>query len=208
MGNTVEKHKTSSLFDHFNDDDWNEIYKKVTYYAYKYSERSVYGRGLDLTSLVQEAISNILLGTISTPPIDNETGKVNKRDVISILCMRVRKLAFDEMKRSKKIIPLKLDSDDDEDLQETSERILCDSTSHEDISRRIEYEEVFRKMLELASGDEGLTRVIQLWVNDPSMKPREMAQRLEMDVRELYIIKKRLRLILKRVREGYNDVKQ
>jgi hypothetical protein len=60
-------------------------------------------------------------------------------------------------------------------------------------------------MFNLVSHDETLTKILQLWLQEPDLKPRQIAERMGLNVKQIYLILKKLQKRLVNLQGGLQN---
>jgi hypothetical protein len=193
---------SESSVGHISDAEWQEMSIKLRIYAWK-----KYGwlrslTGIDLDDLAQQAIVDTWSGKRRWPPIDAATG-IEKSDVslFCFLCQTIRSLASHNRKGPRPVDFDKIDPPDNGSQFESAfvgnSRFLVRPA---DIERAADYNDLTNRMVELASMDTDLSRIIKLWRACPDLRPRELASELHLTMPELRAAQKRLRRLLNGLR--------
>jgi hypothetical protein len=146
------------------------------------------------------------------PPIDHKTDKV--RDDVSLfsfLCQTVRSIVSHRWGKEKRKLTIEASDPDcnpNPSDSRSGEKLLYETSfTYPQLVRpdRTESDALYRllttEMCALAARDTEVLKVLQLWREDPTLKPREIAENLGLTMPQMRAAQKRLRRLLSELRE-------
>lgn len=187
------------------DAQWQEMSKKLRIHTWKKWGWLSKLTGIDLDDIAQQAIVDTLMGKRRWPPVDAATGIPKSVGLFCFLCQTVRSLISHHGRGGPQTIDFeRLDSPGgggppyENAVAGLYPPFLVRTY---DIERAAEYNNLTEKMLELTSEDSELSRLVRLWRACPDLKPRELAEELNLTMPELRAAQKRLKRRLGRIAE-------
>jgi DNA-directed RNA polymerase specialized sigma24 family protein len=195
------------------DEEWEELWRKLRLHTWRRHGWLCEKFGWDLDAIAHQAILDTLEGIRRWPPTDGETGR--PRDdvsLLSFLCQIVRSIISHRYDKEKGRLSLEssdLDSGPGPSVNQSHERLLQDisfrypqlvrpDTTERDVMYRLLAEE----MCEVVAGDAEVLEIVKVWCADPTLKPSEIAVHLGLSMEQMRAAQKRLRRLLKKLREG------
>jgi len=176
-------------------EDWTAIWKRLRRFAHKYyywlpSRVS----GIDLDDLVQDAITDVIAGDRHQPP---------DVELVTFLCHVIRSKADHILKKKEsRVVSI-------EEVPLTCLRIPVGATYMDDPGdgdRQAAYQRLCDRVRELVRDDELISRMVELWLSKPELKPREMAKELDVPIKEIRNAQKRLSRRASRLHEEWRHV--
>jgi DNA-directed RNA polymerase specialized sigma24 family protein len=159
--------------------DWDDLRMRGLLYAYKYFSYIPYltrGR-MSVEDLVHEALSDMLEGQRRQP---------ENVDSFTFLCGAIRS-EFDNLYRKEKAATFS-----EESLPPDYSPFLP-SVSLEETQSVFDYQQLCDKVRELVSDDAELVSIVEVWFEEPDMKPKDIACRLGLSMDDMHNAQKRLR---------------
>lgn len=158
--------------------------------------------GWDLQDIVQQAIIDTLEGKRRWPPSDSQTGDPRPNlNLFLFLCGVIRSNVFHQLEKERRkphlevteldfgLEPLLEESElSDKALPRMSEALLSNQNSE---SMAL-YHELSERIHSAVADDHDLTKVVDLLLNTPDYRPKEIAQQLGLPLPQVYRILKRL----------------
>jgi len=197
--------------------EWLELYRRLMLYTYKRFGWILNRVGVEPQDLVQQAIKDTFEGRRHWPPIDAETGKTRKDvSLLVFLCNVISSNASHLLEKERKRLtvetPQPSDVDDNLDFGETSSDWLNAFTKESPVKhfeligdtaadRQVIYGELTDKIRNSVAGDAVLLHIIELLLQSPDLKPKEIAEQLGLSMPQMYTALKRLRRRLHGLRE-------
>lgn len=168
--------------------------------------------GWDLDSIAHQAIVDTMSGKRCWPPINHKTGKArNDVSLFSFLCQTVRSIVSHRWRKEKRKLTIEVPDpgcNPDYSDSQAGEKLLQETSfTYPQLVRpdRTESDALYRllttEMCALVVGDTEVLKVLQLWREDPTLKPREIAEKLELTMPQMRAAQKRLRRLLSELRE-------
>ena len=177
------------VLDRYTEEDWDEVWKRLRRFAYK----NFGGRGLDLDGLIQDAIKDVIIGKRHWP---------QGVAFVTLLCQIVRSKASHLSKREE--LFKSIEDVPSLRLQAPMESLFLAQRERED--RQLAYSQLCRKIEEMICEDELLCRMVNMWLEEPELKPREIANRLGVTIETIRNGQKRLSRLATRLREEWHNV--
>src|ERR1700752_2449736 len=196
--------KQSELLSSMTEEEWLDLYNRLRLFTYKRYYWLRDQTNLDLEGIIQEAIIDTIQGKRRWPSVDKDTDEVKIsrfvflcdviRSKVSHLWEREkRQLSLDSFYENTSVLEPKLgDSAKREVLLNESATEYWSLISRQDPYSQLVHKEVVDKMFNLVSHDETLTKILQLWLQEPDLKPRQIAERMGLNVKQIYLILKKL----------------
>lgn len=190
-------------------EEWRDLYRRLRLFTWK---RYGWLRNkflLDPDELAQQAISDTLVGKRRWPPVDSDGRIKSEVSLFVFLCQVIRSNVSHLTAREMRNISAGLiEGDDDyapenlplesfETLLAESARIHPNSAGAEGTDSLTNYVELRDKMRELVATDGELSRIVELLLEDSDLKPTEIAERLGLSLKRIYVAMKRLRRTLR-----------
>jgi DNA-directed RNA polymerase specialized sigma24 family protein len=204
--------KQSELLSSMTEEEWLDLYNRLRLFTYK---RYYWLR--DLEGIIQEAIIDTIQGKRRWPSVDKDTDEV-KISLFVFLCDVIRskvshlwerekrQLSLDSFYENTSVLEPKLgDSAKREVLLNESATEYWSLISRQDPYSQLVHKEVVDKMFNLVSHDETLTKILQLWLQEPDLKPRQIAERMGLNVKQIYLILKKLQKRLVNLQGGLQN---
>ncbi|HXQ32582.1 MAG TPA: hypothetical protein VN843_01040 [Anaerolineales bacterium] len=196
--------KQSELLSSMTEEEWLDLYNRLRLFTYKRYYWLRDQTNLDLEGIIQEAIIDTIQGKRRWPSVDKDTDEV-KISLFVFLCDVIRskvshlwerekrQLSLDSFYENTSVLEPKLgDSAKREVLLNESATEYWSLISRQDPYSQLVHKEVVDKMFNLVSHDETLTKILQLWLQEPDLKPRQIAERMGLNVKQIYLILKKL----------------
>ena len=184
------------------EDELWDLYTRLRYFTYKrywWLEDKIVG-GTDLDALIQDAILDVITGARSSP---------SHVPLFMLLCQTIRSKASHLWEKEKKRLSA-------EGRQTTNSPALLEYLLRtfsgerpyllrpaEPSDQQTIYNQLCNKILELVRGDNLLTRIVELWFVTPDLKPREIAEALDIPESEVRKAQKRLSRKVKTLKEAW-----
>jgi hypothetical protein len=202
--------------DSITQEQWIEMWLKLRLHARKRYFWLSQRLGEDLDEIVHQAILDTMNRERQWPPIDARTGEMRKDvNLFSFLCEVVRSKASHLWKREKQRLSIDTSNpaqDTEEFNQEFVDHLLNESAKKyphlvrlDDTQSNLIYNDVSDKMLDIVAGDPVVYSIVKRWCEEPDLKPKELAARLEILMPKFCAARKRLRRLLKEFREGSSN---
>jgi predicted XRE-type DNA-binding protein len=188
---------------HMTEDEWRDLYKRLRLFSYKhYGWLHTKIEGLDLESLIQDAIEDTLFG-IRQWPVIGEDGEIKNVSLCIFLCQTIRSKVSHIVEHEKNKVHI--DALDDHLVRLTSNISLRDMRANEGSDEMAIYNEIGQQLLERVHEDELLTRIVKLYLDTPDLRPREVAEQLGLPIKEIQKARRRLHQIIVKLREEQNN---
>ncbi len=165
--------------------------KRFTYKYYWWLPSRV--RGADLDEIIQDAIGDALLGKRKWPP---------EVQLITFLCQVIRSNVNHLLDRESRTIS----------IEEVSASRLTTPLSgspaeqQEHAYRQAAYQKLCNKVLDLVQDDPLLSRMVKTWLDNPELKPRDMAHEMGIPIEEIRNAQKRLIRRTSNLRKEWDNV--
>jgi hypothetical protein len=173
------------------DQEWKELWKRLKLFTYKkYGWLLKHIRALDLDEIILDAIEDTFFGIRRWPPRDAEG---NEKDVklLFFLCQTIRSKISYLAKQSPKHVSVQ-DEIPAEQVESLKRSHLYTLQAKEESDEQARYNELGEKLLESVRSDTLLERIVNSLIEDPDLKPKEIAKQLEVSVREIQNAQKRI----------------
>jgi DNA-directed RNA polymerase specialized sigma24 family protein len=185
------------------EDELWDLYTRLRYFTYKHYwwlQVKIVG-GIDLDALIHDSILDVMTGVRSSPP---------EVPLFMLLCQTIRSKASHLWEKEKRRLSIA-------DWQEANppaplEYLLRNLSAEHPYLRPAEpsdqqtiYNQLCNRIRELVRGDDLLTRIVDLWFVTPDLKPREIAEALNIPNSELRKAQKRLSRKVKTLREAWSN---
>ncbi|HXF40221.1 MAG TPA: winged helix-turn-helix transcriptional regulator [Blastocatellia bacterium] len=191
-------------------EEWGDIYKRLRLYTWKRYKWLHYKIGVDLDDFVNESIYDTLRGTRRWPPVD-ENGFTKDVSLFFFLCQVVQSKISHFWSRERHNVVHRIDQDNaSEEAIESFETLLAESAHIYPGLRQTkgsdsdaidnEFENGLR---DVVAGDDELRRIVELIIEDPSLRPKEIAESLGLANNKVYTALKRLRRRLMLLRSEF-----
>jgi hypothetical protein len=188
---------------HMTEDEWRDLYKRLRLFTYKnYGWLRTRVEGLDLDSLIQDAIGDTIIG-IRQWPVIGADGEVKDISLCVFLCQTVRSKVSHILEHEKNNV--RIDVPDNHPLRLTLHTSLHKTRAGEGSDDLAIYKEMGQQLLDMVRKDELLTSMVKLYLATPDLRPREVAEQLGLPVEEIRKARKRLKRILTKLRGGQGD---
>jgi len=204
--------KQSELLSSMTEEEWLDLYNRLRLFTYKRYYWLRDQTNLDLEGIIQEAIIDTIQGKRRWPSVDKDTDEVKQislevkqislfvflcdviRSKVSHLWEREkRQLSLDSFYENNSVLEPKLeDSAKREAMLNESATEYLNLISRQDPYNQLVHKEVVDKMLNLVSHDETLAKILQLWLQEPDLKPKQIAEKMGLNVKQIYVILKKL----------------
>lgn len=197
--------KQSELLSSMTEKEWLDLYNRLRLFTYKRYSWLRDETNLDLEDIIQEAIIDTFQGKRRWQPLDKDTGEVKQINLFVFLChvitTKVSHLWVREKKRLSLVSSHEKTSVSEPQLADSPKRdaLLSESATEylhlinrEDPHGQLLHKEVVTEMINLVSYDETLTKFLQLWLEEPDLKPSQIAEKMGLNVKQVYRILKRL----------------
>ena len=185
---------------HMSEDEWRDLYKRLLLFSHKkYGQLQTRVGGLDLESVILDAIEDTFFGIRRWPVVDAD-GKIKNISLFFFLCQTIRSKVSHILEQEKIKAPID-DESENHSLRLISQspirRVqLCESSDELAI-----YNELGQQLLEAVHQDELLTQIIKLYLDTPDLHPREVAEQLGLPIEEIQNARKRLDRKIGKLRE-------
>jgi DNA-directed RNA polymerase specialized sigma24 family protein len=169
-----------------------ELWKKLRAFTYKnYGWLQTRIRALNLDEVILEAIEDTFLGIRRFPPID-ANGKEKDVQLFYFLCQTIRSKISNLMKQSQRHISLREDVDTEQfvSLEQAS---LLSIRAKEKSDEQARYNQLSEKLRESVRSDLLLEQIVNLYIVNPEIKPKEIAHNLGISIKQIQNAQKRLR---------------
>ncbi len=175
-------------------EQWEELWKRLKRYTYKhyYWLPSEIG-GVELDELIQDAIKDAIDRKRHWPP---------NLDLVTFLCGVIRSKAG-HMSEKPRIL-CSIEDIPEAYLQTSPDALYTSRRESED--RHSACLQLCDKVREVVSGDELLSKIVNMWLDDADLKPRELARRLGVSIEKIRSAQKRLRRKIMQLREEWRNV--
>ena len=179
---------TSGPLASLTDEDWHVLRCQLLIHVYKRYWWFYLRTGRSLEGLVNEAMLAMISGRRRYPPIDKKTG-LERQDVthLAFLCETVRSLVSRRLPNAISVEDL----DRWAPLLDPQAQSYLFTPAH--LEESVGYKQIVTAMLELVHDDELLRRIVLLWSENPDLKPREIAELLELPMDRMRAAQNRLR---------------
>jgi DNA-directed RNA polymerase specialized sigma24 family protein len=185
------------IFGRMKEAEWQDLRNRLVYFAYRNYAEGHRNLGYHLDELVQDAIVDVITGVRQWPPVD-ESGNEKQIDLFVFLCQTVRSKVSHVAKKKAREIQL----GNSASLDLLSDRLSILPGSEEDEpDRHVIYAEFSHRLLNLVSDDAMLTKIVQLLIDTPDLRPKEIAPILGLSIQEMRNAQKRLSRKLKTLKE-------
>lgn len=187
---------TSGPLESLTEEDWRVLRQQLLLHVYKKYWWFYLRTGRSLEGLVQEAFLALLSGRRRYPPMDRHAG-LERHDVthLAFLCETIRSLVSRQYHVSLTLENL------DRVAQFQESHLYPYLFSPPDAESSLTYKQLLRTMLELVQDDPVVHRIVQLKATEPDLRPREIAERLNITMEQMYAAQKRLNRRLERFKE-------
>jgi len=185
------------------DEQWVEMWDRLKLHVRKRYAWLNTKYGLDLDELVHQAILATMLGERRWPPIDKITG-IAKTDVtlFYFLCEVIRSNVSHWIAKDKKLVLITGNPGCNAEEVLSVVAASKGSNINNDLESQIVQDDLTNKMLALVADDNVLVNMVKQWRRDPSYKPNELAELLDVDITVIRAAQKRLRKRLREFREA------
>jgi|SRR5215207_1285300 len=197
------------------EEQWIEVWVKLRFHTRKRYSWLSRRLGVDLDDIAHQAIVDTMSRKRRWPPIDALTGEMKTEvNLFSFLCEVVRSNISHVWERERRTVSIDTDSTNDpkEFNQEFIDYLLNESanTYHhsvkpDDIESNVTYNDITDKMLNIVASDTEVYRIVELWREEPDLKPKELAARLGIPIYRVRAAQKRLRRLLRKFREASSN---
>lgn len=194
--------KQSELLSSMTEEQWLDLYNRLRLFTYKRYYWLRNHTSLDVEDIIHEAIMDTYEGKRRWPPEVNLVvflcGVISSK--VSHLWERERKkLSLESFSENTSVQGPQLEDSPNKEfealLKESATEYL-NLLSRKNLDDQLLYQEVTNKMLNLVSHDEKLTKIVQLWLEEPDIKPRQIAEKMGLTSKQIYQVQKRLRKYL------------
>ncbi|MGA9773525.1 MAG: sigma-70 family RNA polymerase sigma factor [Blastocatellia bacterium] len=186
------------------EEDWKDYYNRLTLFAYKKYGHSILNGTIDIEEVIQDVIVDVLLGIRHWPPV-NDQGQTRDISFFYFLCQIVRSKVSHMLGQKKRMVSLDSILDDEmPELLELVIRITTDLMQSSD--RQALYNERCWWIFKAAGDDVLLKRIADLLTKEPDLKPKDIAQRLNLSETEVRNAIKRLARRAERMLEGRSSI--
>lgn len=176
------------------EEDWRNVVNRLRYFTYKYYHwLPLKVIGVDLDGLIHDAIVDTLTGRRHRPP---------DVSLVTFLTNVIRSKASHLLDREKKVVSI-------EDISPARPTTSGESSylfRPEEKEKQSVFQQMCRRLREVVDGDEVLCKIVDLWLENPDLKPREIARKLGISADELRSAQKRLSRRAKELREEWQNV--
>lgn len=178
------------VLDRYTEEDWDDVWKRLKRFSYTYFR----GRGLDLDGLIQDAIKDVIVRKRRWPP---------GVDFVTLLCQIIRSKANHLSKRGG--LFMSIEEAPPLQLQAPGETLYPARRERED--RQLAYSKLCSKIKQIIREDELLCRMVNMWLEEPELKPRGVARRLGVTIEAVRNGQKRLSRVANQLREEWRNVR-
>ena len=200
MNKSALSPKAKQVFEQMKEAEWQRLRKRLLYFGYRNYADSDRKLGYHLDDAVQDAIVDVVTGIRRWPPVDQH-GQEKDVSLFVFLCQVVRsKISHVLTKKSREIQLV-----DVEGLDFSFDELNIPAAQENDLESKLAYAEFSTRLLELVSDDDTLTKLVQLLIKAPDLRPQEIAPMLGISIQEIRNAQKRLSRRLKALREERYD---
>src|SRR5690242_398747 len=190
-------------FQDFSEEELLDLYKRLRLFTYKrYGWLPHHLAGVDLDDLIQGAIADALTGVRQAHP---------DVPLFTFLCQTIRSKASHLWEKEKHFRRGNETSEAQDAV--TLDHLLGGLPVENPLSsktsgasdRQVFYNQLVKQILSLVENDALLTRIVELWVETPDLKPQEIARELGLPMEHLRKAQKRLRARVKFLKEVWSN---
>jgi DNA-directed RNA polymerase specialized sigma24 family protein len=182
--------------------EWKDIYKRVRLFAYKnYGWLQVKISGLDIETVIQDAVEDTLFGLRRWPAVD-EDGNDKNVSLCVFLCQTVRSKISHLLEQQKNKVSID-ENPEDEKLEVLFQSYLSGFRSGQGSEQQAIYNQLSVKLIEAVHPDTLLTQIVKLYIDMPDLKPSDVAERLGIPVKEVLNAQRRLVRKTQKLREEW-----
>jgi DNA-directed RNA polymerase specialized sigma24 family protein len=178
------------VLDRYTEEDWDDVWKRLKRFSHKYFG----GRGLDLDALIQDAILDVIVRKRHWP-----LGV----DFVTLLCQIIRSKASHLSKRES--LFMSIEGVPALRLPASEETLYLARRESEE--RQLAYSKLCSKIELMIREDELLCKMVTMWLEEPELKPREVARRLGVAIETIRNGQKRLSRVANQLREEWRNVR-
>lgn len=176
-------------------EDWEAIWKRLRRFAHRYYYwLPTKVSGIDLDDLVQEAILDTISGNRHLP---------SDVELVTFLCNVIRSKARNLLeKKESGVVPL-------EEIPQRHLLLTAGARFMEyvkDVDKRDACQRVFHKLREFVSDDDLESKMVDKWLEQPDIKPNEIAKQLGVSIVEIRNAQKRLSRKVRKLAEEWHNV--
>jgi hypothetical protein len=154
-----------------------DLWKRLRLFTFKkYGPLSKHIRGLNLDQIILDAIEDTFFGLRRWPPID-ASGKKKDISLLTFLCQTIRSKVSHTIEQEKRKIVIE---HEDDDLQPGALGKCVNWIANKETTsdQQAIYNQLARQLIISVRGDPLLKQIVILWVENPDLKPKDMAEKL------------------------------
>ena len=174
--------------------DWEDLWKRLRRFTHAYYWwLPSKGRGLDLDDFIQDAVSDAIEGKRTWPA---------EVELVTFLCQVIRSNVSHLLEKESRVVS----------IEEVSASRLTTPASgspasrQEHADRQHAHQRLCNKIRELVREDPLLVEMVGMWLENPEIKPRNMANELRVPIEEIRNAQKRLMRRASNLRKEWDDV--
>ena len=165
------------------EEDWIEIYNRLRLFVrQKYGHMRMLKGRIDFDEVIQDAITDTLRGIRRWPPVDAHGG-IKNISFFCFLCHTVRSKVSHILEQQKKAVRLDGISDELQELGIRMNNVIASSLQRSD--QQAQYNEVCRFVINASYNHKTQTDIAKLLVDTPDLRPKDIAELLNLSEPEV-----------------------
>jgi DNA-directed RNA polymerase specialized sigma24 family protein len=174
--------------------EWEDLWKRLKRFTYGYYWwLPTKGRGLDLDEIIQGAIGDAIEGKRKWPA---------GVELVTFLCQIIRSNVSHLLEKESRIVSIEEVSTS----RLTTPTSVSPASQQEYADQQHVYQKLCNEIRELVRDDPLLSRMVNMWLENPEMKPRDMACEMGVPIEEIRNAQKRLSRRASNLREEWGNV--
>jgi len=200
---TTRAYSGKEYLSRLTEEEWIDIWKRLRLFTYRNYRWITLRSGLDLDEVILDAIEDVYFGKRHLIP---------NISIVVFLCAVIRSKISHIWERERKKVSIDRLREEEMDSERFSSEVfdtIFDTLLEGQSSLRFQrvesdqqtvYNELVTRILETIQGDLVLTRIVQLLIETPDLRPKDIAQELSLSQEEVRKARRRLKRRLQKLR--------
>jgi hypothetical protein len=178
----------------------HDLWKRLRLFTYKrFGKRTKGVRGINLDEVILDAIEDTFFGKRRWPPLDDQ-GHDKQISLFFFLCQTIRSKVSHIIEHEKK-----KQSINEEDTESLNQKGMYKLQASEQTDAESIYNQLSNRIRQAVKSDPLLKQIVELWIADPDLKPKDIARNLKVKDETIRNAQKRLNRKIKDIRAKWSN---